>query len=33
VTSLVLDELERFEIWRANAASSEDNDGGTKEEP
>jgi uncharacterized membrane protein YkvA (DUF1232 family) len=33
VTSLVLDELERFEIWRANAASSEDNDRGTKEEP
>lgn len=33
VTSLVLDELERFEIWRANAVSSEENDRGTKEDP
>lgn len=33
VMSLVLDELERFEIWRANAVSSEENDRGTKEDP
>lgn len=33
VMSLVVDELERFEIWRANAVSSEENDRGTKEDP